>query len=78
MSRALRAIEEKECGYLKAAALFNVPKTTLERRFKGKNKVACGGKRVMGNGRTSLPSEMENQLEYRVYRIQSVMEFNYF
>ena len=30
MSRALRAIEEKECGYLKAAALFNVPKTTLE------------------------------------------------
>ena len=73
MSRALRAIEEKECGYLKAAALFNVPKTTLERRFKGENKVACGSKRVMGNGRTSLPLEMENNLKNHILLMEECM-----
>ena len=73
MVRALKALEQKECGYLKAAHMYNVPKSTLERRFKGKNKIAKGANKTMGSRVTVLPSELESKLRDHILLMEECL-----
>ena len=48
MMQALIAIQDKECGDLKASTLYGVPKSTLERGAKGLSKsLGCAGKMIL-------------------------------
>ena len=46
IERAIKAVKEGSMGYLKASKGFAVPKSTLERRVKGTNKIATGSVKV--------------------------------
>ena len=53
MMLALKAVRgeilgEVRLGYKSAAKQYNVPKSTLERRHKGKNKIAVGSTKFLG------------------------------
>ena len=73
MARAIKAINDKECGYQKAAQLYNVPKSTLERRVKGLNKVAKGTQKGMGNQSMVLPPELDNKLAQYVLHMEECL-----
>jgi FKBP-type peptidyl-prolyl cis-trans isomerase (trigger factor) len=62
MSMALEALRNGTCGYLKAAKQFNVPKSTLERRFKNKNKQALDHSKQLGSRKLTFPMELEKHL----------------
>lgn len=62
MSEALAAIRNGSCGYLKASKKYGVPKSTLERRFKEKNKYATGSSKSLGSRKLTFPIELEQQL----------------
>ena len=42
MNNAINAVRSDGYGYLKASLMYNVPKSTLERRVKRKNKYVKG------------------------------------
>lgn len=46
MDSAIAAVREKKMGLKKASKEFNVPKTTLGRRVRDKNKIATGSTKV--------------------------------
>ena len=67
MKMALQAVRgeisgEQRMGYLSAAMRFNVPKSTLERRNKGQNKIASGSSKFLGNIKSVLPTDLEEEL----------------
>lgn len=62
MTNALEALRNGACGYLKAAKQFNVPKSTLERRFKNKNKQALNSSKQLGSRKLTFSRELEVQL----------------
>ena len=62
MKRALHAVSMKKMTYGQAANHFNVNKTTLWRRVNGKNKVAKDAVKMLGNVRSVLPMEVEDEL----------------
>ncbi|XP_076814279.1 uncharacterized protein LOC143460585 [Clavelina lepadiformis] len=61
MRHAIGAVRDGTMGIKKAAEQFHVPKTTLLRRLKKKNKIALGSRKMLGRS-TDLPEEIENQL----------------
>lgn len=73
MSNALEALRNGACGYLKAAKQFGVPKSTLERRFKEKNKYATGHSKLLGSRRQTFPHELEQQLVEYVKNMESML-----
>ena len=67
MMLALKAVRgeilgEVRLGYKSAAKQYNVPKSTLERRHKGKNKIAVGSTKFLGTTKSILPADLENEL----------------
>ena len=62
MKRALNAVSMKDLTYGQAAKLFNVNKTTLWIRVNDKNKIAKDATKVLGNVRSELPKEVEDEL----------------
>ncbi|KAH0815280.1 uncharacterized protein [Tenebrio molitor] len=73
MSRALEALRNGTCGYLKAAKQFNVPKSTLERRFKNKNKQALDHSKQLGSRKLTFPMELEKQLVDYVKNMEAML-----
>ena len=62
MKRALHAMSMKKVTYGQAAKKFNLNKTTLGRRVNGKNKIAKDAVKMLGNVRSVLPKEVEDEL----------------
>ena len=62
MSRGISAVISKQFGYLIASKVYGVPKSTLERRVKGCNKIATEAKKILGHGKTTLRQELEQKL----------------
>lgn len=49
MARAIRSVSSGRYSYLKAAKVFSVPKSTLERRVKNLNKNITGDEKGLGS-----------------------------
>ena len=73
MEAAIKAKEAGGCGFLKAAERYNVPKSTLERRVKGKNKIAKGAVRMMGNRKAVLTTEFEKALKDYILSMEEAL-----
>ena len=69
MKKAINAIKNKECGYELASKTYSVPKTTLVRRVKDKNKLIMGSKKGMGQ-MSILPSALEESLVSHILRME--------
>lgn len=68
MREALQNIKEKEMGWLLAAKTFNVPATTLRRRFKN----GCGAtKGDLGGRRAILTREIEEELMNHIFDMET-------
>ena len=70
MARAIKAVEDNECGYQKASSLYYVPKTTLVRRVKGINKLSKGASKMMGNKKSVLPQDLEETLAEHILKME--------
>ena len=73
MERALKAVQNKECGYQVASKLYDVSRSTLERRLNGKNKIATGSFKGMGCGKTVLPSSLEEKLRDHILLMEKCL-----
>eukprot|EP00116_Pleurobrachia_bachei_P003044 sb/3463306/ len=62
MSLAIQAVKSGQHGYLAAANKYGVPRSTLERRVKDRNKIATGTKKMLGNSLSVLPPDLELKL----------------
>ena len=62
MALAIKSVKDSKMGYLKASKTYNVPKTTLIRRVQGKNKIAKGVNKFLGNKESILPKNIEDEL----------------
>ena len=73
MERAIKAVKEGSMGYFKASKEFAVPKSTLERRVKGTNKIATGSVKVLGNMTSVLPSLIEDLLVKHILEMEAAL-----
>lgn len=73
MARALDELRTGRCGFLKAAKRYGVPKSTLERRFKNKNKDATGNSKLLGSRKLTFPFELEQQLVDYIKNMEEMM-----
>lgn len=73
MSAAIALIESGQCGYMKAAKDCGVPKSTLERRVKGKNKIKKGSLKGLGSRLITFPPELEQELVTYVKNMESML-----
>ncbi|XP_072395261.1 uncharacterized protein [Diabrotica undecimpunctata] len=62
MARALESVRDGTHGFLSAGKTFNVPKSTLERRFKDTNQVAKETAKKLGSRKLTFPVELEQKL----------------
>ena len=62
MAMAIRQVKSKTMTYGKAAKSYNINKTTLQRRVKGLNKLVTGSDKLLGNKRSVLSKEIEDEL----------------
>ena len=51
----IEKVKSKEMGYLKTLLMYCVPKSTLERRVKGLNKVFKGNEKWLGSRNKTFP-----------------------
>ena len=70
MELAIKAVNDKQMGFLKASKCYNVPKTTLRRHLKGSNQYAVGGKKHLGR-QIDLPEHLEEQLVQHVLELEA-------
>lgn len=71
MERAIEAVRSGKLGFLKASLEYNVPKTTLLRRVKGKNsELSSSGKRKLGRFRVVFTDEQEDEIVQHVLRLE--------
>lgn len=73
MSSAIELVQSGQCGYLKAAKQCGVPKSTLERRVKGKNKISTGTLKGLGSRVLTFPPELEKQLVDYIKNMESML-----
>ena len=73
MDRALQSVKEGSMGYLRASKVFAVPKSTLERRAKGKNKLATGSEKMLGNMKSVLPAPIEELLVKHILEMEAAL-----
>ena len=71
MKLALDALKNKQMGINKAAKTFSIPKTTLLRRFKQKNKYANDSTIQLGRP-IDIPMELEQQLAEHCLKLESM------
>ena len=74
--KCFNAIKNKECVYELASKTYSVPKTTLVRRVKDKNKLIMGSKKGMLQN-SILPSALEESLVSHILRIESLFGLTY-
>jgi DDE superfamily endonuclease/helix-turn-helix, Psq domain len=73
MAQALASVENGSFGYLSASKQFGVPKSTLERRFKGKNKHATGNSKTLGSRKMTFPFNLEQELVAYVKNMEGML-----
>ena len=73
MAKAIRSVSSGQHGYLKAAKVFSVPKSTLERRVKNLNKKITGHKKGLGSRQLTFSRQMEEQLVDYVKTMESML-----
>ena len=73
MKNAIEAVRMKKMGYLMASEKFNVPKSTLERRVKGGNKLAKENTKLLGVGSTVLPHHLEESLKDHILAMEEAL-----
>ncbi|XP_039281652.1 uncharacterized protein LOC120350826 [Nilaparvata lugens] len=72
MANAIKAIEEKTMGWLKAAKTFGVPQATLRRRVEGgKNKIFKGVKKGLGRYQPTFDVATEKELLEHIKLLES-------
>ena len=63
MLNAIKAVEEKTMGWLKAAKTFGVPQATLRRRVEGgQNKIFKGCIKELGRFQPTFDADTEKEL----------------
>ena len=62
MNNAINVVRSGGYEYHKTSLMYSVPKSTHERRVKGKNKYAKGDLKVLGSRTVTFPPELEKQL----------------
>lgn len=63
MANAIKSVEEKTMGWLKAAKTFGVPQATLRRRVEGgKNKIFKGSKKGLGRFQPTFDADTEKEV----------------
>ena len=72
MTNALSAVDNNEMGYLMAATVYGVPKTTLIRRAKKQNKRGNGAVKVLGR-ESYLPKELEDELYDYIIKMEEML-----
>jgi len=69
------AVDDVRCarlGYLAASKQYGVPKSTLERRVKNKNKVATGVTKTLGSKKRVFSDDMEYELVQYILRMEEL------
>ena len=72
MEQAINDIRSGRLGYLAASKEYDVPKSTLERRVKDKNKRATGSTKGLGNFETVFPKPLEEELVNYILRMEEL------
>ncbi|XP_041349129.1 jerky protein homolog-like [Gigantopelta aegis] len=72
MERAINEVRSGRLGYLAASKEYDVPKSTLERRVKDKNKRATGSNKGLGNFETVFPKPLEEELVNYILRMEEI------
>lgn len=72
MTNAVDAVKRGEMGIKKASAVYNVPKTTLRRRARNKNKRASEGKKDLGGRQPILCEAMETDLVRYIVKMEEM------
>lgn len=70
MASAIEDVRAGRMGYQAASTLYNVPKSTLERRVKNKNRIATGNCKKLGSKQRVFSDEMEHELEQYILRME--------
>lgn len=72
MANAIKAVEEKTMGWLKAAKTFGVPQATLRRRVEGgKNKIFKGSKKGLGRFQPTFDADTEKEVLDHIKLLES-------
>ena len=72
MRNAVEAVRKGDMGIKKASAAFNVPKTTLRRRARGRNKRAKEGNKDLGGRKPILSEEIEVDLVGYILKMEEM------
>lgn len=72
MTKALEAVNVKEMGIKKAAAVFNVPITTLRRRARNLNKRVGNGQKDLGGRQPPLCKTLETDLVTYIIKMEEM------
>ena len=62
MMLALAAVKNGKASYRECEELYNIPKSTLQRRILGKNKIAVEDQKMMGSCVSVLPKVVEDSI----------------
>ena len=69
---AIEKVKSKEMGHFKVSLMYCVPKSTLERRVKGLNKVFKGNENGLGSRNKTFPPEIENNLVEYIQKMEGM------
>ena len=72
MASAVEAVKKGDMGIKNASRVFNVPKTTLRRRVRGKNKRVSGSRKDLGGRAPVLSEEGEQDLVAYIIRMEEM------
>jgi DDE superfamily endonuclease/helix-turn-helix, Psq domain len=72
MAAAIDDVKAGRMGYKAASTLYGVPKTTIERRVKNKNKFSTGDMKILGAKRRVFSDKMENDLVRYILRMEEL------
>jgi len=72
MNNAIQAVKKREMGIKKTSATFNVPKTTLRRRARNKNKHVSDGTKGWGGQEPLLCTEIETDLVQYIIKMEEM------
>jgi len=72
MASAVEAVNKGDMGIKNASRVFNVPKTTLRRRVRGKNKRVSGSRKDLGGRAPVLSEEAEQDLVAYIIQMEEM------
>lgn len=73
MKHAIEALRNKKMGLKKACKEFNVPRTTLQRRYKSTVESTAAAAKKLGSRRNVFDMEMENELVQHVKDMENML-----